>query len=105
MSLLRIARTFLLVAALYGASAPSSAAPSTPKGEVSVAQVEEMLGKASTDKTARQVLMAYLAGMGEAVGMLVAAGSDAQLASCKGRLSLSAAEARQALEAAKSNAK
>lgn len=103
MSRLRKSRALLLVAAVYGASVPSIAAPSTSKGEVSVAQVEEMLSKASTDKTARQVLMAYLAGMGEAAGVLVAAGSDAQLARCKGRLSLSEAQARRALETAKSS--
>ncbi len=91
---------FILFAAFSGLASPSTAAPSTAQGQVSVAQVIEMLDKAPTERVARQVLTAYLSGLGEAAGVLLTAGSDARLARCSKALSLSDAQARQALAAA-----
>ncbi|HWJ71655.1 MAG TPA: chlorophyllide reductase [Kaistia sp.] len=76
--------------------APAQAAPSTPGGAISVAQVAEMLDQASSNRTAQQVLTAYLGGIGETAGVLVGLGS----AACRRPLSLSAEEARHAIAAA-----
>lgn len=92
--------SFTLFAALSCLSSPSAAAPSTAQGQVSVAQVIEMLDKAPTEKVARQVLTAYLSGLGEAAGVLLTTASDAKLARCSKALSLSDTQARQALAAA-----
>lgn len=91
---------FILFAAFSGLSSPSVAAPSTAQGQVSVAQVVEMLDKAPAERVARQVLTAYLSGLGEAAGVLLTARSDAKLARCSKPLSLSDSQARQALAAA-----
>lgn len=72
-------------------TASAAAAPSTPQGLISAAQVNQMLEKAQTDGTARQVLTAYLAGVGEAVSASV------RQAACQTHLSLSADNVRQAL--------
>jgi hypothetical protein len=91
---------FTLFAAFSGLSSPSIAVPSTAQGQVSVAQVIEMLDEAPTERVARQVLMAYLSGLGEAAGVLLTAGNNTKLARCSKALSLSDAQARQALAAA-----
>lgn len=75
------------------------AAPSTSRGQISVAQVMEMLDKAPNETTARQVLTAYLAGVGETAGALADDAGEAAPAACKTRLSLSDKTARKALEA------
>ncbi len=92
--------SFALVAAVTCLSSPSIAASSTAQGQVSVAQVIEMLDKAPAERVARQVLTAYLSGLGEAAGVLLTEGSDAKLARCSKLLSLSDSQARQALAAA-----
>ncbi len=91
---------FALFAAFSCLSSPSVAAPSTAQGQVSVAQVIEMLDKAPTEKVARQVLTAYLSGLGEAAGVLLTTANDDKLARCSKALSLSDTQARQALAAA-----
>ncbi|SEE48335.1 hypothetical protein SAMN05519104_6262 [Rhizobiales bacterium GAS188] len=91
-----------VVATLF-TSAPSRAAPSTSKGQISVVQVMEMLTQAPSNPTARQVLTAYLAGLGETAGILIdaaVAGDGTPVASCNGHLSLDDKAARHALEAA-----
>lgn len=47
------------------------AASSTSNGEVSVAQVVEMIDKSGTDRAYRNIAIAYLAGVGETAGALV----------------------------------
>lgn len=74
---------------------PAQAGPSTTRGQISVAQVVQMLDEAPRNATARQVLTAYLAGVGESAGVLVdlAAGK----AACKTGLKLDDRVVRQAL--------
>lgn len=73
------------------------AASSTSTGVISVAQVMEMLSQMTTNPTAQQVLVAYLAGLGEATGMLVNA---SPVTSCKRTLHLDAETVQRILEAA-----
>jgi len=87
---------FTALAVALSAAFPAIAAPSTSQGQISVVQVVQMLDKAPTDKTAHQVLTAYLAGVGEAAGAVASIGG----ASCGTSLSLSAADAREALRVA-----
>ena len=57
-------RSSLIALLLIAAAAPAIAAtPSTSKGQISVAQVMEMLDRAGTDKQAGQLLYAYLGGV------------------------------------------
>jgi len=49
----------------------ASAAASTSDGRVSVAQVMEMVEYAARDEKVRQIVIAYLAGIGETAGELV----------------------------------
>ncbi len=81
------------LAALLLAVPPAAAAPSTPRGQISVAQVQDMLDRAPTDKTAQQVLTAYLAGIGEAADTTLSMGG----APCRTPMSLSAADVRAAI--------
>lgn len=53
------------------ASSPSLAAPTTSKGQISVAQVLEMVDRAKSDPAARMTVIAYLAGVGETAGILL----------------------------------
>lgn len=87
---------FISFTAALSAASPSMAASSTSRGLISVAQVVEMLQKAPTDRTAQQVLTAYLAGVGEAAGAVVSLGK----ATCRTSLGLSAANVGQALGSA-----
>ncbi len=100
--LLRVAAA----ASLGMAANATVAAPSTQRGQISVSQVRDMLEQARTNPTARQVLTAYLAGVGETAGTMIdAAGQNAaQFLACKGRLSLDDTAARHALERAAPNA-
>lgn len=84
----------VIAAAAVTLATPSRAAPSTSRGLISVAQVLQMLDKSPTDPTARQVLTAYLAGVGEAASAVTSMGG----AMCRAPLSLSADSARQALK-------
>jgi hypothetical protein len=54
---------------------PAHAASSTSKGQISVAQVLEMITRAQSDAGARTTVIAYLAGVGEATGLMM---SEAQ---------------------------
>ena len=56
---------------VVSAASPSSAAPSTSQGLVSVAQVIGMLDEESTDRKAQQILTAYLAGTGKAASVVL----------------------------------
>lgn len=84
------------LAALALAATPAATATSTAQGQISVAQVQEMLDRAPTDKTAQQVLTAYLAGVGEAAGTTLSLGG----ASCRAPMNLSMADVHQAVRAA-----
>lgn len=65
-------RLCLAAALLLAATAPAFAATaSTSKGQISVAQVMQMLDRADSDKHAGQLLQAYLGGVGESAGVLV----------------------------------
>jgi hypothetical protein len=92
----RLAVTVVAFACAVAATSSSSAAPSTSRGLISVAQVVQMLEKAPTDRTAQQVLTAYLAGVGEAAGAVASMGR----ATCRTSLNLSAANVEQALSSA-----
>lgn len=92
----RPAVTLVAFAAAISAASSSMATPSTSRGPISVAQVMQMLEKAPADRTAQQVLTAYLAGVGEAASVVTSMGS----AACQTSLSLNAANVRQALKAA-----
>jgi hypothetical protein len=92
-------------------SATAMAGRSTAQGQISVAQVMEMLDQAPTSPAANQLLTAYLAGLGEATGALFetgavkgvmksAANNSAVQPACKGRFSLDDRTVRQALEIA-----
>jgi len=65
-------RAAALLALSLGLALPAQAAPSTPDGEISVAQVVDLLERSATDNAARNAAMAYLAGVGETTGLLVA---------------------------------
>ncbi len=84
------------LAALLLAVPPAAAAPSTPRGQISVAQVQDMLDRAPTDKTAQQVLTAYLAGIGETADATLSISG----ASCRTPMSLSSADVRTAIRTA-----
>lgn len=105
MSLRRIAAVCLntTFAALLMGALPSSAAPSTSRGQISVAQVMDMLDKAPAEKAAQQVLTAYLAGVGETAGMLAGAAGSTSVG-CKSALTLNDKSVRQALETSQNNA-
>ncbi|MBB6254136.1 chlorophyllide reductase [Nitrospirillum iridis] len=92
----RLATTLVTFASFLSVASPSMATPTTSRGLISVAQVMQMLEKAPTDDTARQVLTAYLAGVGEAASVVAGMGG----ATCRTLLSLSAANVRQTLTAA-----
>lgn len=49
----------------------AQAAPTTSTGQISVAQVVELSSRAGTDPNARMTMIAYLAGVGEATGLMV----------------------------------
>ncbi|TDT99446.1 hypothetical protein DFO45_1154 [Azorhizobium sp. AG788] len=85
---------FLVFATALATAGLAMAAPTTSRGLISVDQVAEMLEKAPTDRTAQQVLTAYLAGVGEAASAVVTMGN----AACQKPLSLNAANAGQALK-------
>src|SRR5882757_2014896 len=94
----------LLCAALPILPAAATSA-STSRGQVSVTQARAMLDQAAGNPTARQVLTAYLAGIGETAGTMIDAGKQQakQAPACKGRLSLDDKSALQALETSAPN--
>ena len=85
------------LAALALISSAANAVPSTVSGRISVTQVRQMLDKAPTDRTARQVLIAYLAGVGEGASAIVDMGN----LSCRSALSLDAASVRRSISGVK----
>ena len=99
MPLTNAIRIAVIVGTLCAAS-PALAGPSTSQGQISVTQVMEMLDKAPTNPTARQVLTAYLAGLGETASAMIDASTiGAPRLACKGRLQLDAPAVRRVLEA------
>ena len=63
--------TIVTAIACLGVPLPAQAMPSTAAGEISIAQVVDLIQRSSTDNAARNAAMAYLAGVGEATGLLV----------------------------------
>lgn len=76
----RLAATALAATLCLFAPAATQAAASTSRGQISVAQVMDMLVKAQSERTARQVLVAYLGGVGETAGLVTGAGEGPRLA-------------------------
>ena len=97
-----------IAVAILGAVAASmlpfaaAALPSTAKGQVSVGQVMEMIAKADSNPTAKQTLIAYVAGVGETAGVIVdtIGNSGSHLVSCKNSLRLDTGTVRAALQTA-----
>jgi hypothetical protein len=89
-------------AAILALVAVAQAAPSTSRGQISIAQVKEMLDQAATNPTARQTLTAYFAGVGETAGWLLDAARDrgAPAQPCKRPLTLDASNAREVIAGA-----
>lgn len=81
---------FICLTLVATVAQPALAASSTDRGEISVAQIREMLEAAPTKPQARQLLVAYLAGVGETAGIL---------AKCRNSLNLDTAAVTAALEA------
>ena len=74
------------------------ALPSTAKGQISVAQVMEMMAKADSSTVAKQVLVAYVAGVGESAGVVLDTMGKNAPVSCRQAFSLDTASLRTALE-------
>ena len=93
------ARRTALVALSLGLALPANAVPSTPTGSISVAQVVDLIQRSPTDNAARNAAMAYLAGLGETTGLLVAEARRRGVAgvSCAKPLGISSAAALAAL--------
>jgi len=64
-------RIVLLTLSL-GLALPAQAIPSTAMGAISVAQIVDLIQRSPKDNEARNAAMAYLAGVGETAGLLVA---------------------------------
>ncbi|MET2826936.1 chlorophyllide reductase [Mesorhizobium shangrilense] len=97
-----------IAVAILGAVAASmlpfaaAALPSTAKGQVSVGQVMEMIAKADSSPIAKQTLIAYVAGVGEAAGVIVdtIGSGGSHLVSCKNSFRLDTGTVRAALQMA-----
>lgn len=83
----------LALAALPFATSAALAEPSTATGRISVAQVRQMLDKAPGNPVARQVLTAYLAGVGEGASAIADIGG----LPCRSALSIDAGAVRRAI--------
>ncbi|KRE09298.1 hypothetical protein ASE63_21560 [Bosea sp. Root381] len=94
--LAKLAVALIPFAAVIPAASPSIATPSTSHGQISVAQVMQMLEKAPSDRTAQQVMTAYLAGVGETASAVVSMGR----ATCRTALGLDAANIGKVLKTA-----
>ncbi|KQV09162.1 hypothetical protein [Devosia sp. Root105] len=101
-------RLSLLALLLVATAAPALAATaSTSKGQISVAQVMQMLDRAGSDQHAGQLLQAYLGGVGESAGVLLNA-TDAKgkpYVSCSKPMALNAGLVRDVLANGAPNAK
>jgi hypothetical protein len=83
--------------------AVAKAESSTLRGEISIAQVRGMLDQAAVNATARQVMTAYLAGVGETAGVLMDLAKAKALAgrpACKRRLAIDEKLVQAALQPA-----
>lgn len=92
----------LALACLALAGSQAHAAPSTSRGNISVAQVMEMIDKAGTDRVSAQTVTAYMFGVGETAGFLIATETRPPNVSveCKTSFSLDTGSAVAALRAA-----
>lgn len=86
------------ISAMFAASASCliplpSFARSIRMSAMSGAQVVQMLDQASTNRTAQQLLTAYLAGIGEAAGAVIDSGG----AKCQRPLTLAVQDVRRAI--------
>lgn len=96
----RILAAVALITAITAWHPASAGSASTSRGQISVTQARAMLDQARSNPAARQVLTAYLAGIGETAGTMIdAAGQAMQTLACQGRLSLDDKSALRALEA------
>jgi len=88
-----------LLAFSLGLALPAEAVPTTPTGAISVAQVMDLIQRSPKDNAARNAAMAYLAGIGETTGLLVAEARRRGLAgvACARPLGISSAAALAAL--------
>jgi hypothetical protein len=66
-----IKRAVLLLALTLGLAAPAMALPSTDNGQISVAQVVDLIQRAPSENAARNAAIAYLAGVGETAAVLL----------------------------------
>lgn len=92
-----------ILAALLAATPPAAhAAATTSSGQISVAQVIEMTTLAGSDPRARMTLIAYLAGVGEATGIMAteAQNRGAKALHCRASFSLDDNAALAAVSAA-----
>lgn len=81
-------------------SQPALAASSTSSGQVSVAQVVEMIEKSGSDRSYRNIALAYFSGVGEAAGVLMQeAASKGISMECSAPLELSTDHAMAAVTA------
>ena len=98
MNAIRIA----LLALSLGLALPAQATPSTPTGAISIAQVVDLIQRSPQDNAARNAAMAYLAGVGETTGLMVAeARRRASVSiSCQRPLGISSSAALAALSRA-----
>lgn len=78
---------------------PAQSAPSTSAGQISVAQVIDLIQRSPSDNGARNAAMAYLSGVGEATGLLIASARERASDSivCSGALGMSSQAALAAL--------
>ncbi|HEY8357885.1 MAG TPA: hypothetical protein VIL30_10535 [Ramlibacter sp.] len=91
-----------LIIAVFTAtlSLPTLAASSTSNGQVSVAQVVEMIGKSGSNRAFRNISIAYLAGVGETAGLLIQQAASMGLPTgCPAPLELSGEQALAAVKA------
>jgi hypothetical protein len=93
----RIAIAFASATALSMMPFAANALPSTAIGQVSVAQVMEMISEAESNSIAKQVLVAYVAGVGESAGSLLDTMGKRSV-SCNRPFSLDTVSLRKALE-------
>lgn len=89
----------LAVMLVMGSVEARAAAGPTAKGQVSVAQVMDMVERARMEASARETVTAYFAGIGETAGFLLAAqGADGRpFVTCSKRIAIDAASMVEAL--------
>lgn len=92
-------RTIFIVLACLGLGSPVKAASTTSAGEISIAQVADLIQRSAADNAARNAAIAYLAGVGEATGLLIkeAGGRATGSITCARPLGISSESALAAL--------